>query len=471
MSTELDAPTGLNEPLRANAWCGSSTAEGLLDQDGAIAWATRTLSVPQQLAGEPIDLANWLDRRVGWGLVVPDDMSMSDADKANGVDLSEPLRSLVKARGDAPILRWRVGLKEGRLTRYYTDRKAADLRLSGERGAGALAVPHYLLIAASPERIPWRIQYRLQLEAFVGRLDLDDDAMGRYVDALLGEWSASGAQRTKPIVWAVDHGHPDITRLMRVTLADRIASALAADLQKEFLLEGGHLVDGRATGAELHAALVARRPVFVMTSSHGATFPLSDPQALRACLGLPVDVNHAVLQLGPLGQWSPDGCIWYAHACCSAGSAAGSEFAGILSAHGDLAQMLSAIAGAGDTVAPLPQALLSAQKPARAFVGHVEPTFDWTLRDNQTGQALSDGLRQTFYDHLHSKARPPLGLAMHPHFRAVAGLLLDHGDAVDALSNHEAGAADRAVRAKLMAMDRAAMVILGDPTVRLPAVA
>lgn len=468
MMTGPAEPTGVDGTLRASAWCGVEAAEGTLERDAAIAWATRAVSPPQQLAGEPIDLANWRDARVGWGLVVADDITLGDADKANGVDLAEPLRKLVQARGNAPILRWRAGLKEGRLTRYYTDRKAADLRLSGERGTAVWAVPHYLLIAATPEEIPWRVQYRLQLEAFVGRLALESDALGRYVDALLSDWSASDAQRGKPIIWAVDHGHPDITRLMRVTLADRIAKALEMDPQREFSLDGGHLVEARATGAELLVALGERRPAFVMTSSHGATFPLDDVQALRARVGVPVDAEHAVLDLDGIGRWHPDGCIWYAHACCSAGTAARSEFAGIVAGQSALAKTLNAIAGSGDTVAPLPQALLSTQKPARAFVGHVEPTFDWTLRDTATGQSLAASLRLAFYDALHSVARPPLGLALQPHFRAVAGLLLDHGDAIEALNNHEAGSADRAVRAKLMAMDRAAMVILGDPTVRLP---
>jgi hypothetical protein len=44
--------------------------------------------------------------------------------------------------------------------------------------------------------------------------------------------------------------------------------------------------------------------------------------------------------------------------------------------------MLKNIAAtAGARISPLPRALLGAEKPLRAFVGHVEPTFDWTLRD------------------------------------------------------------------------------------------
>ena len=43
----------------------------------------------------------------------------------------------------------------------------------------------------------------------------------------------------------------------------------------------------------------------------------------------------------------------------------------------------------GAFTTPLPRALLGATRPLRAFVGHVEPTFDWTLRQRQTGEHLT----------------------------------------------------------------------------------
>ena len=51
---------------------------------------------------------------------------------------------------------------------------------------------------------------------------------------------------------------------------------------------------------------------------------------------------------------------------------------------------------------------------------------------------------------------------------AVASLLQDHSDAPDAIQMHEPDAKARARRTRLIATDRLAMVILGDPTVRLP---
>lgn len=455
--------------LRINAW-GGAAAEGCFGP-ASLAWAVRPgVPGPPQMAGPaPIDLARWEDPRVGWGLVVPD----SDApapDKARGLDLPEALQSLLQQRGNAPVLRWRADLPEGRLRRYDASGTPADLRLSGARGIAPLAVPRYLAIAASPAQIPWRAQFRLQTEAFVGRIDLDEAALGRYIDALVSDWSGTDApSRSKPVVWAADHGHPDITRLMRKTIAERLAQAFASDADGEFDMAQGLLVDANASGASLLQALAERQPAFVMTSSHGATFPLDDAALLRAQLGVPVDQSRQLLDLQALSGWNPAGAIWYAHACCSAGADARSSFSGIFDPASTLATTLDAIASAGACQAPLPRALLGAAQPARAFIGHVEPTFDWTLRDPVTGQSTTQSLIESFYDGLHARGGMPVGLALHAHFDAVAGLLLDHGDALQAVNDLVPGAQERARRAKLMAMDRLAMVILGDPTVRLAA--
>lgn len=457
-STDLLATMDL---LHANAWCGAEAC-GELDSPAARAWGARRGppgAGPQTLLGlspRPLNLSDWTDPRVGWGLVVPDRDDVPAADKALGKDLSAPLQELIRVRNNAPVLRWREGL-DGRLRRYRTDGGQSDLNFRGQRGMGPNAIPRYLLIAASPEAIPWRAQYRLQAEAYVGRLHLDEAGEARYIEALLKNWSGGAALDVdQPVVWAVDHGHPDITRLMRKTLAEPLATEFGV----------AALVDENSTGTALLNALQQRRPAFVATSSHGATFPLNDAAALRANLGLPVDGNRATIDLAKFAAWAASGAIWYAHACCSAGTDGQSTFAGIFAPQSNLASTLKAIATVGSVQAPLPAALLGGASPARAFIGHVEPTFDWTLRDPVTGQVNVQSLLDTFYTELHTPGMP-VGRALDLHYRAVAGLLLDHADAVQAINEQRSGAEDRALRAKLVAMDRLAMVLLGDPTVTL----
>ncbi len=463
------------DKLQANAWSGQPV-EGALDA-AALAWAASpSFQAPpaMHLGFKAQDPRNWQHPDIGWGLVVPDNPQIPGADKSRGLDLPEPLQALIKKRGNAPVLRWLPSLKEGQLRRYSANGQASDLRLGGTRGTAAQAVPQYLLIAASPQQIPWRVQYKLQTEAYVGRLDLAPVALARYIAALMADWSGGGAQtgikhRSQPLVWAVDHGHPDITRLMRKTVADRLAASLSADA--EFSMAGGYLSDQQATVAGLVLALHQRQPAFVMTSSHGATFPLAEASALRANLGLPVDLAHQLLTPAALESWDAGGCIWVAHACCSAGADDASSFAPLFKGDSTLAQTLRAVAEAGPCQAPLPAALLGGAHPARAFIGHVEPTFDWTLRDPVTGQSTTQSLIDSFYKGLHAEGGMPVGMALDAHYRSVAALLLSHIEAVEGINQHEAGAEDRALRCKLMAMDRLAMVILGDPTVCLASTA
>jgi len=283
----------------------------------------------------------------------------------------------------------------------------------------------------------------------------------------MGQWSGASRDVRRPFLWCVDHQHPDITRLMRKTIVEKLRDAMAADADID--MAGGFVSDAQATHAQLLASLADRQPAFVTTSSHGATFPLDDAAAMRAQMGALVDVAHTIGQADAIRDaWNPRGAIWYAHACCSAGADAKSRFEGLVQADSTLGQTLAAIAKAGACTAPLPRALLGGPNPLGAFIGHVEPTFDWTLRDPVNGQVTSQHVVGALYGALHLTRRPPIGRAMSTYFDAVAGLLQDHADALEAIDNHEADALPRARRARLMAMDRLAMVILGDPTVRLP---
>lgn len=189
----------------------------------------------------------------------------------------------------------------------------------------------------APAQVPWNAQYRLQTEAFIGRLDLDRSGLEHYVEALLSDWSGALRDVDRPLLWCVDHGHPDITRLMRKTISEKFRDAFASDA--EFDIGGGFLSDAQATHAQLLATLGERQPAFIATSSHGATFPLDDPAAMRAQMGALVDASHTVGRSDAVATaWNPLGAIWYAHACCSAGADAKSRFEGLPPPQSDCSQ-------------------------------------------------------------------------------------------------------------------------------------
>src|SRR5205085_3592607 len=140
------------------------------------------------------------------------------------------------------------------------------------------------------------------------------------------------------------------------------------------------------------------------TTSHGQTGPLGNLAVMNSKLGLPVDQAFQPLELDQLLRaWEPDGAIWYAHACCSAGSSNISIFKGLVETNSIIDHVLTGVTKLGALVAPLPKALLGAKKPLRAFIGHVEPTFDWTLRQANTGQHLTNSLLRVLYNNVYNK--------------------------------------------------------------------
>jgi len=126
----------------------------------------------------------------------------------------------------------------------------------------------------------------------------------------------------------------------------------------------------------------------------------------------------------------------------------------------------------GPRVAPLPRALLGASSPARAFVGHVEPTFDWTLSSPFTGQPLTDSIVAALYDGLGNGL--PVGLALDRVYTHIGELAAAHAEASRDY-NLTFGTVESAVTAatytKLAWLDRQSTVIIGDPTVAIPLLA
>lgn len=457
--------------LTINAWTGPQGQPSAPLDSQAASWAVQRQlqEIPRLLAApEPADLRDWFDDKVGWGLVLPENEAIPEKDRALALDAPEPIVQLVAARNQAPVFRYRAHLNNRFLRRYYPDHPARDIAISGSpRGTGDKCLPRYLLIYGTPQQIPWNLQYVLNSAAFVGRLDLEGNGLKRYVKALLSNWAEAACRSDRPVVWAVDHGQPDISWLMRRVIAGPIAEKLAGDNQIGAELRS--LAGAAATAQSLTRTLSDRRPALIVTTSHGMTGPLNNP-ALMACqLGWLVDDNFALLAPAKLlDKWQPDGAIWYAHACCSAGSDDQTSYQGLVPAGSSVEQTLAAVAGLGARVAPLPRQLLGAEKPLRAFIGQVEPTFDWTLRQPETGQVLTASLQNALYCRMYRKRPEPVGLALEECYRHIGELLVQWNQALRQIAKGNPDASLAALRTQLTALDRQSMVILGDPTACLP---
>jgi hypothetical protein len=252
-----------------------------------------------------------------------------------------------------------------------------------------------------------------------------------------------------------------ITPLMRDAIARPLHQAYRDDprigaCRAKFL-------DGEeATAAALGRALAEHRPGVVVTTSHGKTWPLDDPAQLAAGLGLLHDAGKSfVTPEGLLSGWKPDGAIWYAHACCSAGTDPNSAFADLARSGSRTGLVLAGLSRIPAQVSPLPRALLGAKSPLRAFIGHVEPTFHWSLES----KGRSARLTRTFHDDLFK--RRPIGWALHTCYTPIGSLLLKH---TQLLSAYRPGDDYRPViEPLLVCRDILSTVLLGDPAVVVPA--
>jgi hypothetical protein len=417
-----------------------------------------------------VDQRDWQHPDVGWGLLLPEpvDASIPAGERATAEDAPKPIRELLASRPGSPVLRWGDKQQQNYLRRYYPDGRAQDLSIAAPTpGTQDGRIPRYLLIYASPERIPWAVQYALNMSTFVGRLDLEGAALETYVNALKQDWKGQVCHPRAPVVWSADHGQGDITWLM----ARAIAGNLWTKFESDDDLSGRiRLKDADATRAGLAAALAEHTPGLVVTTSHGVTGPTTDRGALKAQLGMPIDVDHASLRLQDLAVWKPSGAIWYAHACCSAGSDKPSRYQTLLPADSSITRTLTSVAeAAGQIISPLPEALLGTEGPLRAFVGHVEPTFDWTLRDPNTKQPLTHVLTAALYDKLYQQdRRTPIGFAMRAVFEEAGAFYGAWQDAIAGINDNVPNMRDWALYHQLVAMDRQTAVIIGDPTVSMP---
>jgi hypothetical protein len=459
--------------LSIDAWTSASGVPTGRLGPGWRRWATqRTLPAERSYyleAEEPPDLRDWRNPRVGWGLILPENTAIGPAERAAGADAPQPIRELIADR-KGPVFRYVPGFGTSKLERYYPDGSHQTIALSGSmRGTGRGQIPHYLLIYASPTVIPWDLQYALNVACYVGRLDLAGTALNNYVNALRCDWADAKCRRDRPVVWATDHGGGDITTAMHQLIAAPVAQALSEDSE----IKNGKLVyleGAAATRGALVDALVNQTPALVVTTSHGKTGPLTDKAEMARGLGLPVDANAATLDLAALVEnWDPYGAIWYAHACCSAGCDGKSAYTNLVEAGSSLANTLEAIAELGAQVAPLPARLLGAEKPLRAFVGHVEPTFNWTIQQPDTKQPLTDGLREALYHRMYRAVPEPVAMALAKWYADVGGLYMQWSQARERVDRGQADARSDAMRLKLTALDRQSLVILGDPTACLPA--
>lgn len=453
--------------VQINAW-SQEDVRGEIDSD----LARKILGLPfvaesSHLPGTLVSPKKWRDPSIGWGIVLPENLDIPASQRALSDDAPEPIQKLHRDRG-GPVFRVGTDWAPGTLRRYSTNGSVMDVALAAAMtGTAPGHIPRYLLIVGGPDVIPWDVQYDLQGSQFVGRLDLDEAGLRNYVGALMSGWSHRPPVGSNTLVWSVDHGSQDITSLMRRTIGKPLHKRFANDQDAALVAGARYLSKTEATHGALVGAIQSDNPGLIVTTSHGETWPLNDSNAMRQRLGLLIDDNRKSLDLSALqGEGAPSGAVWFAQACCSAGSAGMSGYDGILTPGSKAHKVLKAVAACGDMIAPLPTALLGSENPLAAFIGHVEPTFDWSIQHAETGQFMTNSLLETFHQTLFTGH--PIGMALDQVRNTGASLstsyLLASRRLVDERDKAMLG---RILALQLTASDWRSIVLLGDPTVTI----
>ena len=219
---------------------------------------------------DPNDLA-----QAGWAAVFP---AVSDpASAARQAELLSALDPLLKLR--------RAQAAGGRLYReykgeqgYHTGETKQQYLARLGAGPGPVRpekVPYYLLLVATPEQIPFHVQYQLDVQYAVGRISFDTaDEYARYARSVVDVETGQARRARRAAFFGVANPNDAATRLS----ADHLVLPLA-DYVGQRHAHRGWTVDrhlGPAATRDRLAEILRDPPALLFTASHGMAFPSGD---------------------------------------------------------------------------------------------------------------------------------------------------------------------------------------------------
>jgi hypothetical protein len=351
----------------------------------------------------------------------------------------------------------------------------------GETGAAFLArhgrrfgpadpeiVPYYLLIAGSPEAIPFEFQYQLDVQYAVGRLWFDSAAeYEAYARGVVEAESRPAPPSREVVFFAPQHPDDPMTRLSAEQLARPLAGKLAGKVSGWTVTTRlGEEADKRRLASLLGGE---ETPALLFTASHGVGLPQGharqqELQGALLCQGWPgprarsLSEDHYFAARDVSADASPGGLVSFHFACYSAGTPRWDSFSHLETG------ALKALAQRA-FVARLPQRLLSHPRGgALAVIGHVDQAWPCSFLWEDTGaqhqafvsvltelmQGYRIGAAMEYFGQRYAEIAAELSLRLEP----VRG-----GERADGLD---------LVKLWLANNDARSYVLLGDPAVRLP---
>ena len=432
-------------------------------------WAERSTAVTYGAAAG-IDLSDLSE--TGWGVIFP----FGPDPKIRAA--LEPLLSLRKQQANSrkegryKEFSGSAGYRPGESNRDFLARCGVEASQPADPDRG---VPYFLLIVASPEQIPYRFQYQLDVQYAVGRIWFDSlEEYAQYAQSVVDAETRKIRVGRKAAFFGVQNADDPATSLsameMVKPLAEKLPQLLADDGLKPWKIVS--IIGAEAKKDRLARLLGgAETPSVLFTASHGMGFPNGDSrqfahQGALLCQDWPgpragtgpirPDYYFAGDDIG--ADANLQGMIAFHFACYGAGTPKMDDFA-------HLAFRNPVEIAPHAFVASLPKRLLGHQKGgALAVVGHVERAWGYSFYWNRIGRQL-----QTFESALYQvMSGQRLGCAIDYFNSRYAALSTELTSELEEIKFGKEPDNDYLAGTWTAHNDARSYVILGDPAVRLP---
>ena len=221
----------------------------------------------------------------GWGVIFPAVDAGSDEEKRQAAiyDALRPLLELRRAQASANNERYYreyrgdSGYRRGETKQQYLARFGV-----GAGPADPDKMPYYLLIVGSPQVIPFHVQYQIDVQYAVGRIDFDTvEDYANYARSVVAAESGGAARAREVAFLGVANADDPATRLSREHLVGPLADLVERrpDLAGWRVRRCFDQQADKATAARLIGG--AETPALLFSASHGVGFRKGDPRQAR----------------------------------------------------------------------------------------------------------------------------------------------------------------------------------------------
>jgi hypothetical protein len=423
---------------------------------------------------DPNDLA-----QAGWAVVFPavEGDPAAAAQKSAILDALAPLLAHRRAQataGGVDLYReytGELGYRAGETKQQYLARLGA-----GPGPARPTKVPYYLLLVATPEEIPYRIQYQLDVHYAVGRIAFDTlDEYARYAQSVVDAETGRAARPRRVAFFGAANPNDASTRLSSDHLVHPLAEHVEGRSAHHGWTVGCHLED--AATRERLVELFRDPPALLFTATHGMGFPSGNPgqrerQGALLCQDWPGPGTPIAREHYFAGEDLPPGAdlrgmIAVLFACYGGGTPTRDEFTRRALGEAKAKELTPA-----PLIARLPQRMLGHPAGgALAVVAHVDrawgSTFLWIDAQGK-GQTMKH--LDVFESALDSVlAGKRLGYAMEAFNLRYAELAADLSERIEQIQLYDEHYEDSELAHMwIYNSDARNYAVIGDPAVRLP---